>query len=113
MIYILLSHLWPSVDLILTSNFYLFICLVDSIHLSKKVTKDAPYLMFTGSLDLLNVACSSCDWNKENNTLSHLKECQNYTITAKFNKDCERDFSIYVPVSGNYNSLKQNPHYCS
>ncbi|KAM3841328.1 receptor-type tyrosine-protein phosphatase C isoform 2-T2 [Vipera latastei] len=73
----------------------------DSIHLSKKVTKDAPYLMFTGSLDLLNVACSSCDWNKENNTLSRLKECQIYTITAKFNKDCERDFSIYVPVSEN------------
>ncbi|KAK9403987.1 receptor-type tyrosine-protein phosphatase C [Crotalus adamanteus] len=73
----------------------------DSIHLSKKFTKDAAYLRFNGSLVLLNVACSSCDWNKENNTLSPLKECQTYNIIAKFNKDCERSFPIYVPVSDN------------
>ncbi|XP_026556240.1 receptor-type tyrosine-protein phosphatase C [Pseudonaja textilis] len=74
-----------------------------NIQLSKDFTKDrhAANLKFDGSLDLLNVTCISCDWEKETNTLSHLTECQTYNITAKFSKDCEKKFSINVPISDN------------
>ncbi|XP_070795419.1 receptor-type tyrosine-protein phosphatase C [Pituophis catenifer annectens] len=63
--------------------------------------RHAANLMFNGSLDLLNVTCISCDWKKKTITLSHLIECQTYNITAKFSEDCEKPFSINVPISDN------------
>lgn len=101
----------------ITSNFDLFVCFIDAISLIPTFTDDrhAANLTFHGSLDLLNVICfdEKCDWKKKTITLSNLEECQTYNIIAKFSEDCEKPFSINVPISGNYNSLKQNAHYCS
>ncbi|XP_032074297.1 receptor-type tyrosine-protein phosphatase C isoform X2 [Thamnophis elegans] len=58
-------------------------------------------LTFNGSLDLLDVTCRHCDWKKKTNTLSDLTECKTYNITARFSKDCEKDFSIDVNISDN------------
>lgn len=89
----------------ITSNFDLFVCLIDAIVHNLKFTDDrhAANLTFEGSLILLNVTCMSCDWKKETNTLSHLIECKTYDIIAKFSEDCEKTFPINVPISGNYN----------
>lgn len=89
----------------ITSNFDLFVCLIDAIQLSVNFTEDrrAAKLMFNESLDLLNVTCISCNWKRETNTLSRLTKCHTYNITAKFSKDCEKSFSINVTISGNYN----------
>ncbi|XP_070602491.1 receptor-type tyrosine-protein phosphatase C isoform X2 [Erythrolamprus reginae] len=73
----------------------------DAIKLTPNFRNDrhAADLDFGKSLDLLNVTCDSCDW--KNNTLSRLTECETYSITAKFSKDCKKSFPIDVPISEN------------
>ncbi|XP_058033634.1 receptor-type tyrosine-protein phosphatase C isoform X4 [Ahaetulla prasina] len=75
----------------------------DAIQLSPNFTEDrrAAYLNFTASLDLLNVFCISCHWEKKSNTLSRLEKCQTYNITANFSENCNKSFSIDVPISDN------------
>ncbi|XP_013920941.1 PREDICTED: receptor-type tyrosine-protein phosphatase C-like, partial [Thamnophis sirtalis] len=84
-----------------TSIDYRKVC--DAIQHSVNFAEDrrVANLRFNGSLDLLEVICASCVWEKKTITLSDLRECNTYNITARFSKDCEKNVSIDVNISDN------------